>query len=65
MKKYKTLRKKIRPHHLIMYKCPYCGEGMKARLILGQPYQWWFCDKCKKRFELSFREIIKVKNGGR
>lgn len=57
MEKLKLSRIKNKPEHVLSYKCPNCDKPMYANIVLCQPYQWWSCDKCKKTFELSFKEL--------
>ena len=41
------------------YRCPYCDKEMYWNIMLGESFDWWTCDNCKKTFELDFRELIK------
>lgn len=57
-KEYKLSNKKLKPHHLLSYRCPHCNGSMGAEISICKEYQIWTCEKCRKKFELTFRELI-------
>ena len=55
----KISRIKQKAKHLICYSCP--NNNCKGILALSlktvlASYDWWVCEKCKKTFELCFKE---------
>ena len=58
MKDYKLSKSKSKANHGLIYFCPNCRRSMRRNVVLSEPFNWWSCDKCKKTYELCFRELV-------
>lgn len=55
-----TVRKSMKPKVMISYHCPKCGGEMMCGLlsISSKEFEEWVCKSCKRRFKLTFHEIL-------
>lgn len=65
--KLKVSHKKNTPKFMLLYKCPNCINEMvfspqSVFTRVNEGYEIWDCEKCNKKWRLTFQELIKVEN---